>query len=330
MGTGKDPRVQEALRLAKVGGKARAHDLLVEVINQDRDNFDAWVIMAQVSIDSQEAIVCMKQALRLRPDDKRAKRYLEQLLQGDQKSGDDKARVSPWLWGGLGLALIALLVVGAAFVFFWLDSQGQTEVAQLLDILPVASTTQTGTSQPTDMPSKTPEVTVSPTVEPTTSATPILTSTLTPTSTSTPTLTPTATLTPAFTLTVTELTPTEITQESSTVTTEGSTDPCAAFTFGELAVNPDKKTIRVDVSHPSGATLTNIMVAWSMDGSLDKISHGTAVLNASAANPPGVFSMSEPIGAADSLEFWFSADSLPSTGYTIILTFDGGCTKPIM
>src|SRR5512134_1658372 len=116
MVTAKDPRMREALRLARSGEKEQARQLLVEILRQHRDNFDAWVVMAQVTGDRKEAISSMKQALRLRPTDERAQGYLEFLLQGEQQPNNAPESTSPWLLVGLGA--IAVICLAAGLIFF--------------------------------------------------------------------------------------------------------------------------------------------------------------------------------------------------------------------
>ena len=334
MGTGRDPRLREALQLARAGEKEQARQILIELLRQNRNNFDAWVIIAQVAENDQEAMTCIKQALRLHPDDEGAKRYLEYLLQSgknDTTRNDTPKgrRISPWLWGGLGAALIALVLVAALFVaprMGWqTQGTGGAFIAENTSV-PAGSnvaaiSTGTPTTEPTAgaMPTATQEgSTPTATTQPPTATTPPPTASNTPTDT--PTATATATMPP----------PTATTAAPSTATTGDSTDPCAAFTFGGIKVDPANKAISITVSHPSGATLTDILVAWSMDGSLDQIKHGAALIpDTGTLIPPAIISVSEAIGANDSLEFWFSDDPVP-TGYTIVLGFDGGCTKSIL
>lgn len=131
MGTGKDPRVRQAFELARAGDKDRARELLIQLLTQDRGNFDAWVVMAQVSENRQEAIASIRQALRLRPGDEKASRYLQYLLADEQADGAP-AGVSPWLWSGLAAAVMFLLV---AIFFVFIpnlgspDEAGQSETA---------------------------------------------------------------------------------------------------------------------------------------------------------------------------------------------------------
>lgn len=355
MGMAKDPRMREALRLARTGEKDQARQLLIEILRQTPNNFDAWVVMAQVTEDRKGAVICMKQALRLRPDDARAGRYLDYLLQDNENDNPPEhvsasegvstpervftpervsapegvsapmpvsapGRVSPWLWGGLGIAGLVCLLAAAIFLVPGLVSQLQPAgIAQLATNLPIEIFLPTDISEQisTDTPMPPSTNTLQPDV-----ATPTATNTQTPSPTATPspTLTPSPTSTPS---------PTATTEAPPTATTDPLADPCAAFTFGAITPDATTKAVSVGISHPGGATLTNIMIAWSMGGSLDKIKHGNGfIANTSASNPPGTFAVSETIGTNDSLEFWFTIEP-GSTGYTIILTFAGGCTRAL-
>jgi hypothetical protein len=139
MGTGKDPRMREALRLVRAGKQEQARQLLIDILRQNRDNFDAWIVMAQVAESHYEAVACMKQALRLRPDDERAARYLEFLLQGKQQTSSAPLSISPWLWGGLGTALVVCVAVALLLVLARPGSQTQTgELGEMSGAQPVA------------------------------------------------------------------------------------------------------------------------------------------------------------------------------------------------
>jgi hypothetical protein len=118
----RDRYIRQALQLAQAGDNEQARRLLLDVLGQNRDDFDAWFALAQITQNSQEAISYVQQALRLRPEDDGASRYLDYLLQGEQDS-HTPARTSPWLWGGLGAAFIALLLVAAIYVLSVQGSQ---------------------------------------------------------------------------------------------------------------------------------------------------------------------------------------------------------------
>lgn len=349
METGKDPRVQIAIQFAKVGEKERARQLLIELLRQNRNDFDAWVVMAQVAGNREEAISCMKQAIRLRPNDEKARRALEYLLQGepagrapigtiqggrtgsvptgstqDAQTNSPPPNIAPWIRGGLGVGLIVGLLIAAIFIVPRLTSQAPPgDITQMALNLPIGGATQTSDAQPTVTPSHIPEATSSPDTSPTATTPPPTATTPPPTSTVSPTATtppPTETTPP----------PTETTEAPPSATMDPSTNPCDAFTFGGITVNPDQKAISITISHPGGATLTDIMIAWSMEGSLDSIKHNAEAIPDTSASTPRTFSVSESIGTGDVLEFWFSVENIPSTGYTIILTFAGGCTQPLI
>ncbi|MBN1312004.1 MAG: hypothetical protein JXB30_11355 [Anaerolineae bacterium] len=126
MGTGREPCVRQAFELANAGDRDRARDILIQLLNKDRDNFDAWIALAQISENRQEALASMRQALHLRPDDEKASRYLEYLLQEEQDSRAP-VKASPWLWGGLAGAFFVFLATVVILLISNPGTQGQPD-----------------------------------------------------------------------------------------------------------------------------------------------------------------------------------------------------------
>jgi hypothetical protein len=114
---GDDELIQRAIALAKAGDKRKARELVKQVLQRDRDNFAAWVVMAQVVEDRTQVIHCLRQALRLRPDDAKVRAALERLERklDQQPVSPTRRRLSPrylyWLAGALGLAFVCLVSV---------------------------------------------------------------------------------------------------------------------------------------------------------------------------------------------------------------------------
>ena len=77
----KDDPVRRAVTFAKTGKKSRARQILKEVLEKDMDNVEAWVAMAQLSETKTQAVVCLNQVLRLRPDNRWARMHLGRLTQ---------------------------------------------------------------------------------------------------------------------------------------------------------------------------------------------------------------------------------------------------------
>jgi tetratricopeptide (TPR) repeat protein len=71
--------VQRAVALAKSGKRERARQILRQLLQKDTDNINAWVAMAQLSGSRVEAIYCLQQVLRLRPDNPWATTHIRRL-----------------------------------------------------------------------------------------------------------------------------------------------------------------------------------------------------------------------------------------------------------
>lgn len=110
-----DEIIRQAIALAKAGDKQKARELVKQVLQRDRDNFAAWVVMAQVVEDREQVIRCVRQALRLRPDDVKVKAALERLERGQvQRPTPRSRRRSPsqylyWLIAAVVLLLVCLV-----------------------------------------------------------------------------------------------------------------------------------------------------------------------------------------------------------------------------
>ena len=74
-----DEEVRRAIELFRVGHKDEAREILKGVLRQDRENPLAWAAMVQVAQSSQEATLCLRQVLRLKPGDPWATEQLQRL-----------------------------------------------------------------------------------------------------------------------------------------------------------------------------------------------------------------------------------------------------------
>ena len=72
-----DEAVRRAIELLRVGQKDEGREILKDVLRRDRENPRAWAAMAQAVESSQEAILCLKQVLRLKPGDPWATKQLQ-------------------------------------------------------------------------------------------------------------------------------------------------------------------------------------------------------------------------------------------------------------
>lgn len=105
-------RLQRAVQLAKDGERERADSLVNQVLENDAEMVDGWILRAKLSNDREKALRAAKQALRLAPKDERAIALVAK-LQG--KEGDEeKDTVRPTqvlLWIGLVGVIITMIVM---------------------------------------------------------------------------------------------------------------------------------------------------------------------------------------------------------------------------
>lgn len=83
MGTPSDrQQLQQAVSLAKQGQKFEAINIVSEVLKNNQDNADAWILMAQLVDDQGRALECWRRAAQLRPDDQRIQANIARLEPG--------------------------------------------------------------------------------------------------------------------------------------------------------------------------------------------------------------------------------------------------------
>jgi hypothetical protein len=75
----KRQKLQQAYNLIKANQRREAGELLVELLKTDRDNADAWWLLANASTKPDQREKALSQVLRLRPGDDRAQKMLEKL-----------------------------------------------------------------------------------------------------------------------------------------------------------------------------------------------------------------------------------------------------------
>jgi hypothetical protein len=104
------PNLEDLLQFAtttlKQGNKQGAQVLLQQVLEADKRNDRAWVLMAFTSDDPVDRRRCLKTALRLNPNNTAAKRALEKMKKVRTKS-DSKAMY----YGTIGLVIVLLAAV---------------------------------------------------------------------------------------------------------------------------------------------------------------------------------------------------------------------------
>ena len=72
-------KLQQAYQLIRSGEKTEAVKLLLPIVRADPDNADAWWLLANAVEKSDQAKRALQQVLKVRPNDQRARRFLEQL-----------------------------------------------------------------------------------------------------------------------------------------------------------------------------------------------------------------------------------------------------------
>ncbi len=73
-------QLQQAYQFIKAGQREQAGTILVSILKQDRDNADAWWLLANASNDPDKARQALENVLRVRPDDVRAREKLDKLV----------------------------------------------------------------------------------------------------------------------------------------------------------------------------------------------------------------------------------------------------------
>jgi len=102
-----DESVRRAIKLVQSGQRAEARDLLRRILIEDRDNLLAWGAMVRAVERRRDKVFCLRQVLRLKPNDAWAIGYLERLgapveplppstAESTGEAGSSR-RVPPWL-----------------------------------------------------------------------------------------------------------------------------------------------------------------------------------------------------------------------------------------
>jgi hypothetical protein len=127
--------VLRAVELAKAGQRDVARRLVEEVLNRDRDNFQAWVVLAQLEENRDATIRALRQALRINPESDRARQILAR-LEREQKSQSSFMGIPIWMLGALaGVLFICAVVI---WVNVWLVSRNQPAVIEAAPVQQVA------------------------------------------------------------------------------------------------------------------------------------------------------------------------------------------------
>ncbi len=87
--------IREAVELAKAGRRSDARAIVTRLLRSDPDNAAAWVVMAQVVGNRQQAIDCLKNVLRLEPNHPWATLHLERLKAQEAADRQAAQRAAP-------------------------------------------------------------------------------------------------------------------------------------------------------------------------------------------------------------------------------------------
>jgi hypothetical protein len=72
-------QVRQAIQLLQAGKRTEARELLKRTLAQNKDDVFAWAAMVRAAESREEAVFCLKQVLRLKPDDSWAINHLRRL-----------------------------------------------------------------------------------------------------------------------------------------------------------------------------------------------------------------------------------------------------------
>ena len=124
-------KLQQAIDMIKSGNRETGGHLLAEVLKVNSDDEDAWLWMSIVTESDIYRRNCLKEVLRINPNNQQAKKDLENLLQGEigerSEIGSIGAGVLTGMmsmfvvWGGIGWLTEFLIgwVNGGDNIFAW-------------------------------------------------------------------------------------------------------------------------------------------------------------------------------------------------------------------
>jgi hypothetical protein len=130
-----DLLVERAIRLARNNRQEEARQLLRRVLSEDRDHTAAWREMARLADTREQAIHCLKQVLRVNPDDEEARRGLERIEAATARQMDAARSGSPLLRGigwALGLAVAVLVLFLLSIPSLQKNSSSEVEKTPVL------------------------------------------------------------------------------------------------------------------------------------------------------------------------------------------------------
>jgi thioredoxin-like negative regulator of GroEL len=103
--------MQLGIQTARQGNKENARVIFQQVLDSDTQNERAWLWMAAVAETPIDRVRYLNSVLRINPNNKTAQRELNRLRKGQESSTSQVL-----VYGGIGLALILLLIAVALLV----------------------------------------------------------------------------------------------------------------------------------------------------------------------------------------------------------------------
>lgn len=117
-GTNRDvniPNLEQLMQLgiqtARQGNKESARVIFQQVLDSDSYNERAWLWMAAVAETPVDRVRYLNTVLRINPQNRTAQRELNRM-----KKGQESSTSQVLVYGGIGLAIIILLIAVALFV----------------------------------------------------------------------------------------------------------------------------------------------------------------------------------------------------------------------
>lgn len=88
-------QLQQGIQAAKAGDRALARKLLVQVVQQDPDNEMAWIWLAQAMESSAQRLDCLRQVLRINPQNEPVRRAVQALSKTPEPALEPELELEP-------------------------------------------------------------------------------------------------------------------------------------------------------------------------------------------------------------------------------------------
>jgi predicted secreted Zn-dependent protease len=138
-----DLPLQDILELARQGHREQAREALKALLREDAMNANAWLALAQVADNKQDAILCLQRVVRLQPENQRALNALARLQDSPPARVAAPEPIRPAsnlpIIVLCGVAIILLLIFGGLVMNSpdslsqWIRQQTNSDAALMLD-----------------------------------------------------------------------------------------------------------------------------------------------------------------------------------------------------